>query len=216
MLDSIFLILSTYLTDIKNMQKSSYNKKIYLHPNFVSSHRSLLFRYSASVVMALAYGKDPKSYEDPDILAVNRCLARLGNTLRPGVWKVDVFPFLRLGIIYLSSSERYPSIYLRQIHSRLFDRIARWSCGRTDVIQTTIARYPIEYGMFFLSYLFIIKKKNNLISDGKFQRKKAKKLLSHLGNTFLSVSKTSSFPIMRQLIWLEACLVLVPIQRRRL
>jgi len=45
--------------------------------------------------MALAYGKNPKSYEDPEILAVNRCLARLGSALRPGVWKVDVFPFLR-------------------------------------------------------------------------------------------------------------------------
>ena len=93
------------------MQKSSYSKKIIFILILVSSHRSLPFRYSASVVMALAYGKDPKSYEDPDILAVNRCLARLGNTLRPGVWKVDVFPFLRLGIIYLSSSERRPSIY---------------------------------------------------------------------------------------------------------
>ena len=50
--------------------------------------------------MALAYGKNPKSYEDPEILAVNRCLARLGNTLRPGVWKVDVFPFLRFESIY--------------------------------------------------------------------------------------------------------------------
>ena len=49
--------------------------------------------------MALAYGKNPKSYEDPEILAVNRCLARLGNALRPGVWKVDVFPFLRFGIL---------------------------------------------------------------------------------------------------------------------
>ena len=54
--------------------------------------------------MALAYGKNPKSYEDPDILAVNRCLTRLGNTLRPGVWKVDVFPFLRLAF-YLSFSD---------------------------------------------------------------------------------------------------------------
>lgn len=45
--------------------------------------------------MALAYGKNPKSYEDPEVMAVNRCLTRLGVTLRPGVWKVDVYPFLR-------------------------------------------------------------------------------------------------------------------------
>jgi hypothetical protein len=45
--------------------------------------------------MALAYGKNPKSYDDPEVVAVNRCLTRLGNTLRPGVWKVEAYPFLR-------------------------------------------------------------------------------------------------------------------------
>ncbi|KAF8148666.1 cytochrome P450 [Crassisporium funariophilum] len=58
-------------------------------------HQDHAKRYSASVVMALAYGKNPKTYDDPDVVAVNRCLTRLGNTLRPGVWKVDVYPFLR-------------------------------------------------------------------------------------------------------------------------
>jgi hypothetical protein len=91
--------------------KRFVTKKNYTHPPKSCLLRQfLLVRYSASVVMAVAYGKNPKSYEDPDILAVNRCLARLGNALRPGVWKVDVFPFLRLGI-YLSSSQRRPLIY---------------------------------------------------------------------------------------------------------
>ncbi|PPQ95023.1 hypothetical protein CVT25_000486 [Psilocybe cyanescens] len=58
-------------------------------------HQDHAKRYSASVVMALAYGKNPKSYEDPDIQAVNRCLTRLGNNLRPGMWKVDAYPILR-------------------------------------------------------------------------------------------------------------------------
>ncbi|TFK33151.1 cytochrome P450 [Crucibulum laeve] len=58
-------------------------------------HQDHAKRYSASVVMALAYGKNPKSYDDPDVLAVNRCLTRLGVTLRPGVWRVDLYPFLR-------------------------------------------------------------------------------------------------------------------------
>ncbi|KAF9456168.1 cytochrome P450 [Collybia nuda] len=58
-------------------------------------HQDHAKRYSASVVMALAYGKVPGSYEDPDVIEVNRCLTRLGVTLRPGVWRVDVYPFLR-------------------------------------------------------------------------------------------------------------------------
>ena len=72
--------------------------------------------------MALAYGKNPKSYEDPEILAVNRCLARLGNTLRPGVWKVDVFPFLRFESIYYLRNDashllhRYIPGYLAELH----------------------------------------------------------------------------------------------------
>jgi cytochrome P450 len=58
-------------------------------------HQDHAKRYSASVVMSLAYGKAPKAYEDPEIQAVNRCLTLLGITLRPGVWKVDIYPFLR-------------------------------------------------------------------------------------------------------------------------
>ena len=53
------------------------------------------FRYSTSVVMALAYGKVPNAYDDPDVLAVNRCLTRLGVNVRPGLWRVDVYPILQ-------------------------------------------------------------------------------------------------------------------------
>lgn len=52
-------------------------------------------RYSASVVMSLAYGKNPRSYYDPDVQSVNRCLTLLGLTMRPGLWMVDLYPILR-------------------------------------------------------------------------------------------------------------------------
>lgn len=55
----------------------------------------LSYRYAAAVVMTLAYGKYPKSYYDPIVLAVNRCLTRLGNNMRIAYWKVDTWPFLR-------------------------------------------------------------------------------------------------------------------------
>ena len=60
--------------------------------------------------MALAYGKIPDSYEDPEVQAVNRCLTRLGYTMRPNAWKVDTFPFLR----YAQSS---PIVYLQLTRS---------------------------------------------------------------------------------------------------
>lgn len=60
-----------------------------------SQHQEHAKRYSASVVMYLAYGKAPKGRDDPNIAAVNRCLTRLGVTIRPGVWKVDIYPWLK-------------------------------------------------------------------------------------------------------------------------
>lgn len=64
--------------------------------SFVSTrHQDHARRYAAAVVMALAYGKVPHSYEDPEVQAVNRCLTRLGYAMRPGAWKVDVLPFLK-------------------------------------------------------------------------------------------------------------------------
>jgi hypothetical protein len=56
--------------------------------------------------MALAYGKVPQSYHDRDVQAVNRCLTRLGVNLRPGLWRVDIYPFLR----YLSRNVKARSV----------------------------------------------------------------------------------------------------------
>ncbi|KAF5376907.1 hypothetical protein D9615_007352 [Tricholomella constricta] len=58
-------------------------------------HQEHAKRYSASVVMALAYGKAAGKHDDPDVIAVNRCLVRLGENLRPGLWQVDHYPILR-------------------------------------------------------------------------------------------------------------------------
>jgi len=57
--------------------------------------KSVLHRYSASVVMALAYGKYIDSADDPDVKAVFRCLRRVNSNLRLGLWKVDTYPFLK-------------------------------------------------------------------------------------------------------------------------
>ncbi|KAK0497939.1 cytochrome P450 [Armillaria luteobubalina] len=58
-------------------------------------HQDHAKRYAAAVVMALAYGKVPPSYEDPEVQSVNRCLTRLGLTMRAGAWRVDIFPLLK-------------------------------------------------------------------------------------------------------------------------
>ena len=111
----------------------------------------LTVRYSASVVMALAYGKNPKSYEDPDILAVNRCLARLGNALRPGVWKVDVFPFLRLESIYHLRNvashlpHRYVPGYMTELHDGHVEELTLFKQQLHDIRLSMVC--------FFLTFL---------------------------------------------------------------
>jgi hypothetical protein len=82
------------------------------------------YRYAAAVVMALAYGKIPKSYFDPTVQAVNRCLARLGNNLRPGIWRVDNWPFLR-----------YVSWGYRCYHYRLLNCRSRYIPGYLKELQ---------------------------------------------------------------------------------
>lgn len=116
--------------------------------------RFLLFRYSASVVMALAYGKNPKSYEDPDILAVNRCLERLGNALRPGVWKVDVFPFLRLESVYQLRNvaphliRRYIPGYLTELHEGHAEELTLFKQQLQDVRSSMVC--------FIIHFIFVL------------------------------------------------------------
>lgn len=58
--------------------------------------------------MTLAYGKTtPTSYSDPEVQAVNKCLARLGKALRPGAYMVDSFPILRYIPGYFKTLKQY-------------------------------------------------------------------------------------------------------------
>ncbi|KIM47190.1 hypothetical protein M413DRAFT_440696 [Hebeloma cylindrosporum] len=109
------------------------------HPE---KHQDHAKRYSASVVMSIGYGKESKSYEDPDIQAVNRCLTRLGNTLRPGVWKVDAYPFLRYIPGYLQE--------LKDGHAEELDLFKRQlkevqlKMARGDQIPDSFGKYVLE------------------------------------------------------------------------
>lgn len=89
--------------------------------------------------MALAYGKVPGSFEDPDVVEVNRCLTRLGIALRPGVWRVDVYPFLRS---VFRSMRLYPSnlIGCHQIHPWISQGTEGRSCGGIGIIQAPAKR----------------------------------------------------------------------------
>ncbi|OSX61654.1 hypothetical protein POSPLADRAFT_1046942 [Postia placenta MAD-698-R-SB12] len=65
-------------------------------------------KYAASVVMSVAYGKTtPTSYSDPEVLQINKSLARLGAALKPGAYLVDTYPILKYCPGYASHLRRY-------------------------------------------------------------------------------------------------------------
>ncbi|CAA7262152.1 unnamed protein product [Cyclocybe aegerita] len=99
-------------------------------------------RYSASVIMALAYGRHPKSYEDPDVRAVYRCLTRLGVALRPGSWKVDAYPFLKYIPGYLKElQDGYTEE--RALFKRLLNEV-KAKIERKEVIPESFGKYILE------------------------------------------------------------------------
>ncbi|KAF8325350.1 cytochrome P450 [Amanita rubescens] len=63
--------------------------------NDPSSHQVHAKHFAASVVMILAYGITAERYDDPDIVAIEKCLRRLGESQLPGRWKVNTFPLLK-------------------------------------------------------------------------------------------------------------------------
>ncbi|KDQ25838.1 hypothetical protein PLEOSDRAFT_1113596 [Pleurotus ostreatus PC15] len=98
-----------------------------------SNHQDHAKRYSASVVMALAYGHHPEGYDDPGVQAVNRCLTRLGLNLRPGLWKVDIYPFLR-----------YIPGYLRELQDGHKEELALFK-GQLATVREKMERDEASY-----------------------------------------------------------------------
>ncbi|KAJ3812998.1 cytochrome P450 [Lentinula aff. lateritia] len=111
--------------------------------SFVSTrHQDHARRYAAAVVMALAYGKVPHSYEDPEVQAVNRCLTRLGYAMRPGAWKVDVLPFLKYIPGYLNELKVGHKEELGLFKSQLQE--VREKMARREEIPASFGKYLIE------------------------------------------------------------------------
>lgn len=65
-------------------------------------------RYAASVIMSITYGKTtPTAYSDPEVVAVNRCLKRFGQVIRPGAYLVDTYPILKYVPGYLTELRKW-------------------------------------------------------------------------------------------------------------
>ncbi|KAM6497593.1 cytochrome P450 [Amanita muscaria] len=105
-------------------------------------HQDHAKRYSASVVMVLAYGQWPKGRDDPDIGQVNDCLTRLGNNMRPGYWKVDFYPFLKYVPGYLKELQDGHVKELGLFQRKLFE--VRDRMARGEEVQSCFGKYLLE------------------------------------------------------------------------
>ncbi|KAK0462942.1 cytochrome P450 [Desarmillaria tabescens] len=105
-------------------------------------HQDHAKRYAAAVVMALAYGKVPPSYEDPEVQSVNRCLTRLGLTMRAGAWKVDILPLLKFVPGYLRPLKDGHAEELGLFKNLLQE--VRDQIARGDEVPSSFGKYLIE------------------------------------------------------------------------
>ncbi|KAJ7710528.1 cytochrome P450, partial [Mycena rosella] len=102
-------------------------------------------RYAASVVLTTTYGQSAASYLDPLIVAINRCLRIFALTLLPGVWKVEIFPFLRK-VIHIPGYLRP----LRQAHKEELHLFR----SQLDVVRQKMERHeaiPDSFGKYLIA-----------------------------------------------------------------
>ncbi|KAF8632721.1 hypothetical protein AX15_001718 [Amanita polypyramis BW_CC] len=105
-------------------------------------HQDHAKRYAASVVMLLAYGVLPKGCDDPDIQAVNNCLTVLGNNMRPGIWMVDYWPFLRFIPGYLKEMQDGHVKELGLFKRKLFEVRDKMAYG--EELSNCFGKYLLE------------------------------------------------------------------------
>ncbi|KAG6828377.1 hypothetical protein H0H92_008173 [Tricholoma furcatifolium] len=105
-------------------------------------HQEHAKRYSASVVMALAYNRPAGKHDDPEVQAVIRCLVRLGENVRPGLWAVDNYPILRYVPGYLDELKAGHKEELGLFKKHLAGVKAQMDAG--EAIGESFAKYLLE------------------------------------------------------------------------
>ncbi|TRM65854.1 cytochrome P450 [Schizophyllum amplum] len=87
-------------------------------------------KYAASIIMHITYGKcAPTRPSDPDVLAVNACLARLAKSLMPGAWLVDSVPLLRYVPGYTKELNKWHASELELFRGKLREVQEKMAAG---------------------------------------------------------------------------------------
>ncbi|KAG2099566.1 cytochrome P450 [Suillus discolor] len=111
--------------------------------NDPKNHQGHAMRYSASVAMSFIYGKiTPTSYTDPEIVAINKSLARFGQAIQPGAYLVDTYPILRFVPGYLSQLKAWHQDTLALFNGQL-DAVRRQM--REGTARPSFAKFIVEH-----------------------------------------------------------------------
>ena len=78
--------------------------------------------YAASIVISMTYGKTtPTTYSDPEVKGIIRVTRHFNDTLRPGAYLVDTYPFLKHIPGYLRHLYKYHEEELVLFHELIAD-----------------------------------------------------------------------------------------------
>ncbi|KAG1908889.1 cytochrome P450 [Suillus fuscotomentosus] len=111
--------------------------------NDPKNHQGHAMRYSASVVMSFTYGKiTPTSYADPEVVAVNKALARFSRAIQPGAYLVETYPILRFVPGYLSQLKAWHKEE-HALYNRQLDAVRRQM--REGNTRSSFARFIVEH-----------------------------------------------------------------------
>jgi len=88
--------------------------------------------------MSITYGKTtPTAYSDPEVVAVNYCLSRFGEAIRPGAYLVDTYPILKYIPGYLTQLKKWHQEELALYQGQLNlvrEQMVNWICIHCGVI----------------------------------------------------------------------------------
>ncbi|TCD67842.1 hypothetical protein EIP91_011904 [Steccherinum ochraceum] len=109
------------------------------------NHLAHARKYAASVILTLTYGKmTPTSYDDPEVVSINRGVARLMGVLKGIPWPVDKYPILRFfPLAHVRMLRKY-----REDEIRLFTR--QVETVRQGMIDHTV--YPVNFTVYLLEH----------------------------------------------------------------
>ncbi|KAH8102961.1 cytochrome P450 [Cristinia sonorae] len=107
------------------------------------NHLAHARKYAASVILTLTYGKTtPTSYDDPEVIAINKFAARIMSVVKGMPWPVDKYPILR----YL------PLPHVRMLKQYQQDEL-RLFCSLMEATRRERRNAPESASPSFIGYL---------------------------------------------------------------